>query len=224
MSIYADQVAVRIFHVDDHEVIRIGIGTVIEKCPGLQLVGWAATADEALHRIPVARPDVAILDIQLGDGPNGIELCREIRSRWPDIQCLMFTAYGDDHSVFASIMAGASGYLLKGGDAAAVLDAVQAVAAGHSLLDPGVTAKVLDRLRAARTKEPSLTERERAILQLIAEGATNRQIGEALYLAEKTVRNYVSGLLAKLGVQRRGEAAAYAARQTAEQRRPASNM
>ena len=217
--------AVRIFHVDDHEVIRIGIETVIQKCPELQVVGWAATADEALHRIPVARPDVAILDIQLGDGPNGIELCREIRSRWPEIHCLMFTGYADDHSVFASIMAGASGYLLKGMKADKLLDAVRAVAAGRSLLDPGVTAKVLERLRGAgRTSEPALTERERTILQLIAEGATNRQIGAKLHLAEKTVRNYVSGLLAKLGVQRRGEAAAYAVRQTAEQRRPASNM
>src|SRR2546421_1971267 len=134
--------AVRIFHVDDHELIRIGIDAVIEKCPGLQLVGWAATAEEALHRIPVARPDVAILDIQLGEGTNGIELCREIRSRWPDIHCLMFTAYGDDQSVFASIMAGASGYLLKGVGAAKLMDAVRAVAAGRSLLDPGVTAKV----------------------------------------------------------------------------------
>jgi DNA-binding NarL/FixJ family response regulator len=217
--------AVRIFHVDDHELIRIGIDAVIEKCPELQLVGWAATADEALHRIPVARPDVAILDIQLGEGLNGIELCREIRSRWPEIHCLMFTAYGDDQSVFASIMAGASGYLLKGVGAAPLVDAVGAVAAGRSLLDPGVTAKVLERLRrAARTNEPALTERERAILQLISEGATNREIGRALYLAEKTVRNYVSGLLAKLGVQRRSEAAAYAARQTAERRRPASSM
>ena len=204
---------VRIFHVDDHEVIRIGIDAVIEKCPGLQLVGWAASAEEALHRIPVARPDVAILDIQLGDGPNGIELCREIRSRWPEIQCLMFTAYGDDQSVFAAIMAGAAGYLLKGVAAAALIDAVRAVAAGRSLLDPKVTAKVLDRLRnAGKTNKPALTEREQTILQLIAEGATNREIGKALHLAEKTVRNYVSGLLAKLGVQRRSEAAAYAAR------------
>ena len=208
--------AVRIFHVDDHEVIRIGIEAIIAKCPGLQLVGWAASADEALHRIPVARPEVAILDIQLGDGLNGIELCREIRSRWPEINCLMFTAYGDDQSVFASIMAGASGYLLKGVGSAALMDAVRAVAAGRSLLDPGVTAKVLERVRGAtRNKQPALTEREQAILQLISEGATNREIGQTLYLAEKTVRNYVSGLLAKLGVQRRSEAAAYAARQAA---------
>jgi len=216
---------VRIFHVDDHEVIRIGIDAVIEKTPGLQLVGWAATADDALHRIPVARPDVAILDIQLGEGPNGIELCREIRSRWPGVHCLMFTAYGDDQSVFAAIMAGASGYLLKGVGAAALVDAVRAVAAGRSLLDPKVTAKVLERLRSAgQTNKPALTEREQTILQLISEGATNREIGRALHLAEKTVRNYVSGLLAKLGVQRRSEAAAYAARQMAERRRPASSM
>src|ERR687888_85583 len=137
--IYTAPMTVRVFHVDDHEVIRIGIDAVIEKCAGLQLVGWAATADEALHRIPVARPDVAILDIQLGEGPDGIELCREIRSRWPEIHCLMFTAYGDDQSVFASIMAGASGYLLKGVGAAPLVEAVRAVAAGRSLLDPGVT-------------------------------------------------------------------------------------
>jgi two-component system, NarL family, response regulator DevR len=217
--------AVRVFHVDDHEVIRIGIDAVIEKSPGLQLVGWAATAEDALHRIPVARPDVAILDIQLGDGPNGIELCREIRSRWPEIHCLMFTAYGDDQSVFAAIMSGASGYLLKGVGAAALVDAVKAVAAGRSLLDPKVTAKVLERLRTAgQSNKPALTDREQTILQLIAEGATNREIGSALHLAEKTVRNYVSGLLAKLGVNRRSEAAAYAARQMAERRRPASSM
>lgn len=205
---------VRIFHLDDHEVIRIGIETVISHSPELELVGHASTPEEALQRIPATRPDVALLDIQLGEGPTGIEVCREIRSRWPEIHCLMFTAHGDDESLFAAIMAGASGYLLKGVNAATLVEAVRAVAAGRSLLDPKLTARVLDRLRnAARTNEPALTERERAILDLIAEGATNREIGQKLFLAEKTVRNYVSGLLAKLGVQRRGEAAAYAARQ-----------
>jgi two-component system, NarL family, response regulator DevR len=207
-------VPVRIFHLDDHELIRIGIEAVIEHSPGLELVGQASTAEEALQRIPATRPDVAILDIQLGEGADGIEVCREVRSRWPEIHCLMFTAYGDERSVLASIMAGASGYLLKEVGADALVKAIRAVAAGRSLLDPEVTAHVLDRLRSpARSNEPALTEREREILRLIAEGATNREIGEKLYLAEKTVRNYVSGLLAKLGVQRRSEAAAYAARQ-----------
>lgn len=218
---------VRIFHLDDHELVRIGVETIIENSPGLELVGQATTADEALRRIPATRPDVALLDIQLEEGGSGIEVCREVRSRWPEIHCLMFTAYGDDESVFASIMAGASGFLLKGVKASTLVEAVQAVAAGRSLLDPGVTAKVLEQVRGtARSKEPPLTDREWSILHLIAEGATNREIGQKLHLAEKTVRNYVSGLLAKLGVQRRSEAAAYAARQayTAEKRRPASAM
>ena len=205
---------VRIFHLDDHELFRIAIEAVIDHTPGLELVGQAATAEEALRRIPATRPDVAILDIQLGEGPDGIEVCREVRSCWPEIRCLMFTGSDDEGSVFASIMAGASGYLLKDVGAVTLVKAVQDVAAGRSLLDPGVTTHVLQRLRgAARANEPALTERERAILELIAEGATNREIGSKLFLAEKTVRNYVSGLLAKLGVQRRSEAAAYAARQ-----------
>jgi DNA-binding NarL/FixJ family response regulator len=209
-------VVVRVFHLDDHELIRIGIETVIEHSPGLELVGQAATAEEALQRIPAARPDVALLDIQLEEGPTGgIEVCREICSRWPEIRCLMFTAYGNDDSVFAAIMAGASGYLLKGVKAASLTKAVRAVAEGRSLLDPEVTAQVLEWLRGpARTNQPALTEREGEILRLIATGATNREIGENLYLAEKTVRNYVSSLLSKLGVQRRSEAAAYAVRQT----------
>ena len=207
--------SIRVFHLDDHEMMRIGMGTVIEHCPGLELVGQAATADEALARVGATRPDVVILDVELGGGMSGIEVCREIRSRWPEIHCLMFTAYGDDESLFSSIMAGASGYLLKGIRAAALVEAVEAVAAGRSLLDPNVTARVFERLRnGTRPDEPPLTAREDEILRLIADGATNREIGERLYLAEKTVRNYVSGLLAKLGVQRRSEAAAYAARRT----------
>ena len=205
---------VRIFHLDDHELFRIAIEAVIDNTAGLELVGQATTAEQALQRIPATQPDVAILDIQLGEGPDGIEVCREVRSRWPEIHCLMFTAYGDERSVLASVMAGASGYLLKEVGADALVRAIRAVAAGRSLLDPEVTAHVLERLRAPiRSNEPALTDREREILKLIAEGATNREIGENLYLAEKTVRNYVSGLLAKLGVQRRSEAAAYAARQ-----------
>ena len=205
---------VRVFHLDDHELVRIGVETVLENAPELELVGQATTADEALQRIPATHPNVALLDIHLEDGPTGIEVCREVRSRWPEIRCLMFTAYADDESVFASIMAGASGNILKAVNAATLVEALQAVAAGRSLLDPGVTAQVVARLNgAARAKEPALTEREWAILRLIEEGATNREIGRRLFLAEKTVRNYVSALLAKLGVQRRSEAAAYAARQ-----------
>jgi two-component system, NarL family, response regulator DevR len=203
--------------------MRIGMRAVFESCPALELVGQAATAAETLQRIPATRPDIVILDIELGEGPSGIEVCREVRSRWPEIKCLMLTAHGDDRSLFSAIMAGASGYLLKGVRSATLVEAVQAVAEGRSLLDPGVTAQVLDRLRdAPKAGEPALTDREHEILQLIAEGATNRQIGEKLFLAEKTVRNYVSGLLAKLGVQRRSEAAAYAAR-WAPRRRPASD-
>jgi two-component system response regulator DevR len=205
---------IRVFHLDDHELLRVGLGTVIEHCPELELVGQAASADDAMARIPIARPDVVILDIELGDGPSGIEVCREIRSRWPEIHCLMLTAHGDDESLFSSIMAGASGFLLKGVRAAALVEAVEAVASGRSLLDAEMTARVFDRLRnGPRRGEPPLTAREEEILGLIAGGATNREIGARLYLAEKTVRNYVSGLLAKLGVQRRSEAAAYAARQ-----------
>jgi DNA-binding NarL/FixJ family response regulator len=199
--------------------MRIGMRAVIENCPGLELVGQAATAEETLERIPATRPDVVILDIELGGGPSGIEVCREVRSRWPEIRCLMLTAHGDDRSLFSAIMAGASGYLLKGVRSAKLLEAVQAVAEGRSLLDPGVTAQVLARLRdVPKDDAPALTERENQILQFIAEGATNREIGDKLFLAEKTVRNYVSGLLAKLGVQRRSEAAAYAARWAAHRR------
>jgi DNA-binding NarL/FixJ family response regulator len=210
-------VPIRVFHLDDHELLRIGMRTIVEHCPGLEFAGQAATAAEALTRIAATRPDVAILDIELGGPPSGIEVCREIRSRWPAVHCLMLTAYGDDESLFSSIMAGASGYLLKGVPAAQLVEAVEAVAAGRSLLDPQVTARVLERLRTGRRSgdDPPLTDREQQILGLIADGATNREIGERLYLAEKTVRNYVSNLLAKLGLQRRTEAAAYAARRTA---------
>jgi two-component system response regulator DevR len=212
-------VSIRVFHLDDHELLRIGMHTVIEHCPGLELVGQAAGAHEALPRIDATRPHVVILDIELGDGPNGIEVCREIRSRWPEIHCLMLTAYGDDESLFSSIMAGASGFLLKGVKADTLLEAVQEVASGRSLLDSEVTARVLDRLRnGTQGQDPPLTPREQEILRLIADGATNREIGERLYLAEKTVRNYVSGLLAKLGVARRSEAAAYAARRVLPRR------
>lgn len=204
---------VRVFHLDDHELFRMGVQTLIEHCEGFELVGQASNADEALGRIPAVNPDIAILDVELGGGANGIEVCREIRARHPKVRCLVLTAYSDDAALFSAIMAGASGYLLKGMKAEALATALRQVAAGYSLLDPAVTTQVLERLRTPVVDdEPALTAQERRVLDLIAEGCTNREIGERLYLAEKTVRNYVSNVLAKLGLQRRSEAAAYAVR------------
>ena len=209
-------VTIRVFLLDDHEVVRRGVRDLLEGQSGgdVEVAGEAGTAEEAYRRIPAVRPDVAILDVRLPDG-DGVEVCREIRSRHPEIQCLMLTSFADDEALFDSIMAGAAGYVLKqvrGGD---LVDSVRRVAAGQSLLDPSVTAKVLDRLRKGPDDDPGvgqLTEQERKILELLAEGLTNRQIGERLYLAEKTVKNYVSNLLMKLGMHRRTEAAVYAAR------------
>lgn len=211
-------VPIRVFLLDDHEVVRRGVRDLLWTHDDVTVVGDAATAEEALERIPQTRPDVAVLDVRLGDDPaamNGIEVCREIRSAHPEVACVMLTSFADDEALFASIMAGASGFVLKqirGGD---LVTAIRRVAAGESLLDPAVTALVLDRLRSpVRNQDPlaDLSPQERRILDLIAEGKTNRQIGEAMFLAEKTVKNYVSHLLAKLGMGRRSEAAAYAAR------------
>ncbi|GAB3119536.1 response regulator transcription factor [Streptomyces calidiresistens] len=190
----------------------------------IEVVGEAGTAADALARIPAARPDVAVLDVRLPDG-SGVEVCREIRSRDEGIQCLMLTSYADDEALFDAIMAGASGYVLKAIRGSELLSAVRDVAAGKSLLDPVATQRVLERLRdggAARGDERlgRLTEQERRILDLIGEGLTNRAIGERLHLAEKTIKNYVSSLLAKLGMERRSQAAAYVARLQAEQGRP----
>ncbi len=186
------------------------------------MIGEAGTAAEALARIPAARPDVAILDVRLPDG-SGVEVCREIRSRDTGVRCLMLTSFADDEALFDAIMAGASGYVLKAIRGHELLAAVRDVAAGRSLLDPAATARVMERLRdggnAARGDErlANLTEQERRILDLIGEGLTNRAIGERLHLAEKTIKNYVSGLLSKLGMQRRSQAAAYVARAQAAQ-------
>jgi len=207
-------VGLRIFLVDDHEVVRAGLRSLIGTEPDLEVVGEAGTAEEALARIPPTRPDVAILDVRLPDG-NGIEVCREIRSRAPETACLVLTSYADDEALFAAIMAGASGYLLKQVGTADLVCDIRRVGAGQSLLDPALTQKVLARVQAgpnADTRLSTLTPQERRILDLIAEGRTNRQIGEALYLAEKTVKNYVSNLLAKLGMERRTQAATYVAR------------
>jgi DNA-binding NarL/FixJ family response regulator len=192
------------------------------------VVGEAGNAQAALDLIPQTQPDVAVLDVRLGDdasGMNGIEVCREIRSSHPEVACLMLTSFADDEALFASIMAGAAGYVLKQIRGSDLVSTIRRVAAGESLLDPAVTARVLERLRAPVPEDDplaALTPQERRILDLIAEGKTNRQIGEAMFLAEKTVKNYVSHLLSKLGMERRTEAAAYAAR-LAERNREANS-
>ena len=208
---------VRIFLLDDHELVRRGIRDLLWAEDDLTVVGEASTAEEALEKISQTKPDVAVLDVRLGEGAtsNGIEVCRDIRSAHPEIACVMLTSFADDEALFSSIMAGAAGYVLKQIRGSELVSAIRRVAAGESLLDPAVTTRVLERLRSPRADvDPlaGLSPQERRILDLIAEGKTNRQIGEALFLAEKTVKNYVSNLLAKLGMERRTEAAAYAAR------------
>ena len=200
------------FLLDDHEVVRRGVRELLEAEADIEVVGEAGTAEEAYGRIPATRPDVAILDVHLPDG-NGVEVCREIRSKHTEIACLMLTSFADDEALFSAIMAGAAGYLLKQVRGTDIVDAVRRVGRGESTLDPALTTRVLERLRRPPVDElAGLTDQERRVLDLIAEGMTNRQIGEQLFLAEKTVKNYVSNLLAKLGMGRRSEAAAYAAR------------
>jgi DNA-binding NarL/FixJ family response regulator len=204
---------VRVFLLDDHEIVRRGLRELLESEGDLTVVGEAGTAEEALARIPAAAPDVAVLDVRLPDG-DGVEVCREVRSRHPEIQCLMLTSYADDEALFSAIMAGAAGYVLKQVKGTDLMDGVRRVARGESLLDPSVTRRVLERLRTKPEDDElsGLTDQERRILDFIAEGMTNRQIGERMFLAEKTIKNYVSNLLAKLGMSRRSEAAAFAAR------------
>jgi two-component system, NarL family, response regulator DevR len=202
-----------IFLLDDHEVVRSGLRSLIEATDDLVVVGEAGTVEEALGRIPATLPDVAILDVRLPDG-SGVEVCREIRSGHPEVACLMLTSYADDEALFAAIMAGAAGYLLKQIGGTDLLDNVRRVGAGQSLLDPALSDRVLERLRHP-DQDPrlaALTPQEHRILGLIAEGKTNRQIASTMYLAEKTVKNYVSNLLAKLGMERRTQAATFAAR------------
>ncbi|MBM3683319.1 MAG: response regulator transcription factor [Actinobacteria bacterium] len=216
---------IRVFVLDDHEVVRTGLRDLLESTGEFTVVGEAGTAEEALGRIPATRPDVAVLDVRLPDG-NGVEVCREIRDAHPGVHCLMLTSFADDEALFDSIMAGASGYLLKQVRGVDLIDAVRTVAAGSSLIDPGVASKVLARIRRqdAVVDDPTrrLTDQERRILELIGEGLTNRQIAERMYLAEKTVKNYVSNLLAKLGMARRTEAAAFAARLDERRQRPSA--
>ncbi len=205
---------IRVFLVDDHEVVRRGVRELLEAQEDFEIVGEAATAEEARSRIPPTHPDVAVVDMRLPDG-NGVEVCRDVRSRDTSIQCLVLTSFADDEALFDAIMAGAAGYLLKQIKGTDLVDAIRRVASGQSLLDPGITARVLERLRRGPEEDERLgrlTEQERKILDLIAEGLTNRQIAERIFLAEKTVKNYVSNLLAKLGMERRTEAAVFAAR------------
>ncbi len=210
-----EKAEIRVFLLDDHEVVRRGVRELLAVEEGVEVIGEAGTAAEALARIPALRPDVAVLDVRLPDG-SGVEVCREIRSQDPSLKCLILTSFADDEALFDAIMAGASGYVLKAIRGDELISAVRDVAEGRSLLDPVATARVLERLREGAPKGDErlerLTEQERRILHLIGEGLTNRQIGEELHLAEKTIKNYVSSLLAKLGMQRRSQAAAYVAR------------
>jgi DNA-binding NarL/FixJ family response regulator len=201
----------RVFLLDDHELVRRGVREMLEVDGDIEVVGEAGTAAQALARIPAVRPRVAILDVRLPDG-DGVSVCRELRSLLPDLACLMLTSFSDDEALFNAIMAGASGYVLKQIRGSDLLGAVRTVAAGGSLLDPKAAAQVMARVRESATRADPLgmlTGQERRILELIGEGLTNRQIGERLYLAEKTVKNYVSSLLAKLGMHRRTQAAVF---------------
>lgn len=228
---------ITVFLLDDHEIVRRGLIDLLESHDGFRVVGEAGTAAEALRRIPTLAPQVALLDARLPDG-SGIDVCRDIQVSSPTTRCLILTSYDDDDALFAAVMAGASGYLLKQIRGTSLTEAVAHVAAGHSLIDPALVERLLERIRRSHGADPvdgagsrgpgrdgpgrpgsrsqSLTDREQEILTLIAEGLTNRQIGERLHLAEKTVKNYVSGLLAKLGFERRTQAAVYGAQHGAD--------
>ncbi|MFF5013130.1 response regulator [Streptomyces sp. NPDC001165] len=206
---------IRVFLMDDHEVVRRGVRDLLNDEPDIEVIGEAGSAEQALVRVPALRPQVAVLDVRLPDG-DGVSVCRELRSRMPELSCLMLTSFDDEEALLDAIMAGASGYVLKQIQGSDLVSAVRTVAAGQSLLDASATTKLMARLRGGRQQEepdvlPGLTDREREILALIGEGLTNRQIGQRLYLAEKTVKNHISRLLAKLGVERRVQAAVIAA-------------
>jgi DNA-binding NarL/FixJ family response regulator len=205
---------IRVYLLDDHEVVREGLRVLLESHDDIEVVGESGSAVDAAHRIPALRPDVAVLDARLPDG-SGIEVCRTVRAVDQSIRALILTSYDDDEALFAAIMAGASGYVLKQVRGSDLVDAVRQVADGNSLIDPTMTAKVLERVRHPQTVAPELadlTEQERKLLALIAEGLTNRQIGERMFLAEKTVKNYVSSILSKLGLERRTQAAVLASK------------
>jgi len=209
-----DEKRIRVFLLDDHEVVRRGLRDLLESDGDIEIVGESGSAVEATSRLPALRPDVAVLDARLPDG-SGIDVCRDVRSAEPAIRALILTSYDDDDALFAAILAGAAGYLLKQMGGQDLLDAVRRVAAGQSLIDPLLTARVLERLRtgpAEHAELASLTVQEHKVLLLVAEGLTNRQIGERLFLAEKTIKNYVSSILSKLGLERRTQAAVLASK------------
>jgi two-component system response regulator DevR len=215
----------RLFLLDDHEIVRRGLRELLEAEDDFEIVGEASTVEEAVNRVPATRPDVALLDVRLPDG-SGVEACRDLRAADPELRCIMLTSYADDEALFDAIMAGASGYVLKQVRGAELIDGIRRVAAGHSLLDPALTARVLERLRQAPEEDErfaSLSTQERRILALLADGLTNRQIAAEMFLAEKTVKNYVSNLLGKMGMQRRTEAAVYAARMAERRARTADS-
>jgi len=210
-----------VFLLDDHQVVRRGLKDMLEDEPDFTVVGEGSTAAEALARVPALRPRVAVLDVRLPDG-DGVMVCRELRSKLPELSCLMLTSFPDEEALFDAIMAGASGYLLKQTLGADLVEAVRTIAGGESLLDPRLAAKVMAKLRAAdEKKDPlsQLTAQEHKVLDLIGEGLTNRQIAERMFLAEKTVKNYVSALLAKLGLTRRVQAAVLVSEIKSEQAR-----
>jgi DNA-binding NarL/FixJ family response regulator len=210
----------RVMLVDDHEVVREGLRALLNRRPGMRVVAEAGTVAQAVEVAARETPDVVVMDVRLPDG-TGVEACREIRSHRPETRMIMLTSYADEEAVMASILAGASAYLLKQTRGQQLADAVEAVARGESLLDPQVTLQVLEQMRnlsggAGAGKETQLNENENKILKLIAEGKTNREIAAEIYLSDKTVKNYVSSILSKLNLRRRSEAAAYIARRTPE--------
>lgn len=208
----------RVELVDDHEVVRQGVRSLLDGHEGIEVVGEAGSVEEAIRRVGFDQPDIVILDVRLPDG-SGIEACREIRARWPEIRVLMLTSFADEEALFSSIMAGASGYVLKQIKGNELVESIHKVGRGESLLDPEMTERVFRRIRGEETADPllaRLSKQERKILDYIAVGLTNRQIAEEMFLAEKTVKNYVSNVLAKLEMSRRAEAAAYVARVAAE--------
>lgn len=205
---------IRVVLVDDHAVVRAGLRALLDSQEDLEVVGEAGSVAEGIRRVGYDTPDVVVLDVRLPDG-SGVEACREIRTRWPDVRVLMLTTFADEEALMSSILAGAAGYVLKRVDASGIVDAVRRVGRGESLLDPAMTERLFERLRGQEATDPliaRLSPQERRILDLVAEGKTNREIADELYLAEKTVKNYVSNMLAKMGMSRRSEAAAYAAR------------
>lgn len=209
---------IRIVLVDDHEVVRAGIKAMIDAQEDMEVVGEAGTVEDGVRRVGYDEPDVVVLDVRLPDG-SGVEACRDIRDRFPDVKVLMLTSFADEEALMSAILAGAAGYVLKRVKGTDLVDSIRRVGSGESLLDPEMTDKLFERLRSGPRTDPllsKLSDQEREIVHHIADGMTNKQIAEAMFLAEKTVKNYVSNLLAKMGMSRRSEAAAYVARLEAE--------